>query len=116
MYHYSFMCYHSLRDYPCFIHSYRKFRIFDREIPTDISLPHYILNKPFSIPKNVPVTSDSEVFECRKAASVVRNIFAKLSAFIRAGISTQAVDDFVFYECMSNSVYPSPLGYNSFPK
>ncbi|KAF5403023.1 Methionine aminopeptidase [Paragonimus heterotremus] len=36
--------------------------------------------------------------------------------FLKPGLSTQDVDDFVFDRCMSKRVYPSPLGYHGFPK
>ncbi|CAH8618976.1 unnamed protein product [Heterobilharzia americana] len=99
-----------LRSHCRFLH------IYGRNIPSNIPLPPYITCKTDSVPSSIPVQNDLNVVDCQRAGAVVRQIFEALEKFIKPGLSTQDIDDFVFDQCMNRLVYPSPLGYRGFPK
>ncbi|CAL8097681.1 unnamed protein product [Calicophoron daubneyi] len=98
----------------------RQIHICNRDIPASIPLPPYVTNsgkKSQHDPPKVPVVhTEDAIADLRTACSFVRDIFTELENFIRPGLSTQDIDDFVYKSCISKQVYPSPLNYHGFPK
>lgn len=94
----------------------RGLHLFGRELPSHIPIPEYIHKAHLNIPATAPIQSDLLIADAKTAGGIVREIFTAVEGFIRPGLSTQAIDDFVFNYCVSKSVYPSPLGYRGFPK
>ncbi|KAH9589987.1 TBC1 domain member 31 [Schistosoma haematobium] len=92
----------------------RFLHIYGRDIPSKIPLPPYITKKVDLTLSTVAVQSERNINEYKRAGSLIHQIFNDLEKFIRPGLSTQDIDDFVFNRCLSKSVYPSPLGYKCF--
>lgn len=97
-------------------HLSRSVNVFGRDVPSWIPLPPYIRNQTVPIPTFPLSHSTESISQLRQAGSIVRSLFEELESFLRPGLSTQDLDDFIFHSCLSKKVYPSPLGYLGFPK
>ncbi|KAG5443464.1 Methionine aminopeptidase 1 [Clonorchis sinensis] len=101
----------------CRFHPFaRTLKLCGRDIPSSIIPPPYVLNEKVTVP-NVPLVHSSESIEqLRHAGSIVHQLFEELRQFLKPGLTTQDVDNFIFAACIAKHVYPSPLGYCGFPK
>jgi methionyl aminopeptidase len=61
------------------------------------------------------IKSEQEIVTMRQSGKVTGRILNELSDFIRPGISTGAIDDFVSEIIRKNGMTPSFLGYNGYP-
>ncbi len=52
----------------------------------------------------------------RKAGHLAAQALDLVTEFVRPGVSTQALDDFVFGFAMEHGAYPAPLGYRGYRK
>ncbi|OON13834.1 putative methionine aminopeptidase, type I [Opisthorchis viverrini] len=101
----------------CRFHPFaRTLKLCGRDIPSSIIPPPYVLNQKATVP-NVPIIHSFESIEqLRHAGSIVHQLFEELRQFLKPGLTTQDVDNFIFAACIAKHVYPSPLGYCGFPK
>lgn len=61
------------------------------------------------------IKSDQEIDIMRESGKVTAHILKELEKFIRPGISTMDIDQFVEKTILSNNMIPSFKGYNGFP-
>lgn len=61
------------------------------------------------------IKSEQEIVTMRQSGKVTGRILSELFDFIRPGISTAAIDDFVSEIIRKNGMTPSFLGYNGYP-
>jgi len=61
------------------------------------------------------IKSEQEIVTMRQSGKVTGRILSELEDFIRPGISTGAIDDFVSEIIRKNGMTPSFLGYNGYP-
>jgi methionyl aminopeptidase len=89
-----------------------------REVPADIPRPPYALDKhgrPRERDSARP--KDPETIELmRVAGRAAAEVLQVVGAAVRPGITTDELDAIAHEECIKRGGYPSPLGYNGFPK
>jgi methionyl aminopeptidase len=89
-----------------------------RPVPADIERPSYALDKhgrPRERDSARP--KDPETLELMRAAGkAAAEVLAVVGAAVRPGITTDDLDAIAHEECIRRGGYPSPLGYNGFPK
>ena len=61
------------------------------------------------------IKSEQEIVTMRQSGKVTGRILSELDDFIRPGISTAAIDDFVSEIIRKSGMTPSFLGYNGYP-
>lgn len=61
------------------------------------------------------IKSEQEIVTMRQSGKVTGRILSELFDFIRPGISTEAIDEFVSEIIRKNGMTPSFLGYNGYP-
>ncbi len=62
-----------------------------------------------------PKTPD-EIERMRRAGRAAAEVLAEVGAAVRPGITTDELDAICHAACIARGGYPSPLGYNGFPK
>ena len=89
-----------------------------REVPAHIAKPPYALD-----PKGRPGVRESSapkdaetLAKMRVAGKAAAEVLAAVGAAIRPGVTTDELDAITHDECIKRGGYPSPLGYNGFPK
>jgi methionyl aminopeptidase len=89
-----------------------------REVPDHIARPSYALDRhgrPRERESARPKT-DEEIELMRRAGRAAAEVLAVVGAAVRPGITTDELDAIAHEECIKRDGYPSPLGYNGFPK
>jgi len=89
-----------------------------REVPADIPRPAYALDRhgrPKERESARPKTPE-EVEGMRRACRAGAEVLAVGGAAVRPGITTDELDAIVHAACIERGGYPSPLGYQGFPK
>jgi methionyl aminopeptidase len=89
-----------------------------RQVPPQIPRPPYALDK-HGRPKERDSArpKDPETIELmRVAGKAAAEVLAVVGAAVRPGITTDELDAIAHEECIRRGGYPSPLGYNGFPK
>ncbi len=89
-----------------------------REVPADIPRPPYA-NDPKGRPgvRESSAPKDAETLvKMRRAGQAAAEILQLVGAAVRPGITTDELDAIAHEECIKRGGYPSPLGYNGFPK
>ncbi len=89
-----------------------------REVPAEIPRPSYALDsrgRPRNRESGKPKTAE-EIALMRVAGRAAAEVLATVGAAIRPGITTDELDAIAHAECIKRGGYPSPLGYNGFPK
>jgi methionyl aminopeptidase len=87
-----------------------------RDVPTHIGRPSYADS---GIPEDwdEPRVKSPEVLErMRRAGAVAAEILRLAGEFVRPGITTDEIDEYVHQLHVERNAYPSPLNYNGFPK
>lgn len=89
----------------------------ERQVPAHIERPPYA--RGLGVPRDYPppqIHSAAGQDKMRKAAAVAAEVLDRAGELVKAGISTDQIDDFVHRFTISRGAYPSPLGYMGFPK
>jgi len=89
-----------------------------REVPASIPRPDYALDRhgrPQSRGSSAP-KSFEEVALMRAAGRAAAQVLAEVGAAVRPGVTTDELDAVCHAACVARGGYPSPLGYNGFPK
>jgi methionyl aminopeptidase len=89
-----------------------------REVPDHIARPSYALDKhgrPRERDSARPKTPE-EIELMRAAGRAAAEVLQVVGAAVRPGVTTDELDAIAHEECIKRGGYPSPLGYNGFPK
>ncbi len=89
-----------------------------REVPADIVRPPYA-NDPKGRPgvRESSAPKDAETLaKMRRAGKAAAEVLATVGAAVRPGVTTDELDAIAHAACIERGGYPSPLGYNGFPK
>jgi methionyl aminopeptidase len=87
-----------------------------RTLPDSIGRPPYA-ETGIPIPWDEPRSKSPEVIaRMRRAGSVAAEILRLAGEFVRPGITTDEIDEYVHQLHIERDAYPSPLNYNGFPK
>ncbi|KAJ0182419.1 hypothetical protein K1T71_001788 [Dendrolimus kikuchii] len=88
-----------------------------RKVPDNIARPNYVLNKEnYRIPI-VPEIKDTEQIEgMRRSCQLASSILAQVAKFVKPGVTTDDIDEFIHNLTIEAGAYPSPLNYKGFPK
>jgi len=116
---------------PCWCGSGRKYKrchkpLEGRVLPGIVSprrpVPEHIVRPPYAVSGVVqrwaePLVKSPDVIQrMRRAGAVAAEVLALAGAQVRPGITTDEIDVFVHERCIERGAYPSPLGYNGYPK
>ncbi|HUR13204.1 MAG TPA: type I methionyl aminopeptidase [Mycobacteriales bacterium] len=89
-----------------------------RTVPDHIARPPYVADpegRPGTRESGAP--KDAETIEkMRRAGRAAAEVLQVVGAAVRPGITTDELDAIAHEECIARGGYPSPLGYNGFPK
>jgi methionyl aminopeptidase len=89
-----------------------------REVPEQIARPPYA-DDPQGRPgvRESAAPKDAETLaKMRVAGKAAAEVLAAVGAAVRPGVTTDELDAIAHDECVKRGGYPSPLGYNGFPK
>ncbi|MFN2538267.1 MAG: type I methionyl aminopeptidase [Mycobacteriales bacterium] len=89
-----------------------------REVPESIARPPYA-DDPRGRPgvRESSAPKDAATIEkMRRAGKAAAEVLQAVGAAVRPGITTDELDVIAHEECVKRGGYPSPLGYNGFPK
>ena len=89
-----------------------------REVPAGIARPSYALDphgRPGERESSRPKTAE-EIALMRAAGRAAAEVLAAVGAAVSPGVTTDELDRIAHDECVRRGGYPSPLGYNGFPK
>ncbi|KAL0267715.1 UNVERIFIED_CONTAM: hypothetical protein PYX00_009906 [Menopon gallinae] len=87
-------------------------------VPRFIPCPPYIrrTTRDDIVPKLPEVKNSEEVEKMRKSCALAREVLDELGRHVKVGVTTDALDKIAHKMCIENNAYPSPLGFNGFPK
>jgi methionyl aminopeptidase len=89
-----------------------------REVPESIARPPYALDpkgRPRA-PKSAAPKDAVTIARMRVAGKAAAEVLQAVGAAVRPGITTDELDAIAHEECLKRGGYPSPLGYNGYPK
>ena len=89
-----------------------------REVPAHIPRPDYALDargRPSSRESGRPKDAET-IALMRVAGRAAAEVLQAVGDAVRPGITTDELDAIAHEECVKRGGYPSPLGYNGFPK
>jgi methionyl aminopeptidase len=89
-----------------------------REVPAHIPRPPYA-NDPHGRPgvRESAAPKDAETLaKMRVAGKAAAEVLALVGAAVKPGVTTDELDAIAHEACIARGGYPSPLGYNGFPK
>lgn len=66
--------------------------------------------------KTIPVYSKEDIEGIRESCRIGRLVLDEAHKIIKAGITTEEIDDVVYNKTIELGGYPSPLNYYNFPK
>ena len=89
-----------------------------RKVPLHIKKPPYAgwLRQTPKKPQDVEIKTDAQILAMRDVCAIARDILNLAGEKVKAGLTTDAIDEFVHSLCIAKGVYPSPLRYCGFPK
>jgi methionyl aminopeptidase len=89
-----------------------------REVPEQIARPPYADDpQGRSGVRESAAPKDAETLaKMRVAGKAAAEVLAAVGAAVRPGVTTDELDAIAHDECVKRGGYPSPLGYNGFPK
>ncbi|RUS89352.1 hypothetical protein EGW08_002872 [Elysia chlorotica] len=87
-----------------------------RCIPSSIHVPSYVSSSQLKTPSIIEIKTDEQISQMLPACRLAASILQQVDKNIKAGITTDDIDDMVFTKCIESGAYPSPLLYKGFPK
>ena len=89
-----------------------------REVPAEIGRPPYASDaKGRPRERESAAPKDAETIQkMRRAGKAAAEVLALVGAAVRPGVTTDELDAVAHNACIERGGYPSPLGYNGFPK
>jgi len=94
-----------------------------KAVPKEITKPEYASTKDgnpsptgLKMPWDIHVNSPEEIAGIRKSARFAREVLDLAGQAVKAGVTTEEIDQLVHDETIKRGGYPSPLNYCGFPK
>ena len=89
-----------------------------RGVPTSIERPSYVANGGVPTDEQGPLTlrTPDEIDRMRRTGRAAGELLASMAERIKPGITTDELDAIVHERAIEIGAYPSPLGYQGFPK
>ena len=92
-----------------------------RSVPASIPKPDYASDgrtkhTPRQFPWDIEVKTDEEIAGMREACRLARQVLDTAGRQLRAGMTTDEIDQIVHDETIKRGAYPSPLNYSGYPK
>lgn len=87
-----------------------------REVPAHIKVPGYVLGQPIPPQRSIELKTAEDIEAMREVCSMAAYIRRFAGNLVRPGITTDEIDQKTHDEIIRLNAYPSPLGYNNFPK
>lgn len=86
-------------------------------VPSHIQRPPYVNTRQFPGISSGPEVHDERGIECMRASGrLAAQVLECAGTLVKAGITTDEIDQAVHQMIIDNGAYPSPLGYGGFPK
>lgn len=63
----------------------------------------------------IQLKTEKDIDGIRKSCKLLAKLFQELDSFIKEGLSTKTIDEFVYDFAIKNKAYPSCLGYEGYP-
>jgi len=87
-----------------------------RHVPKEIKRPPYILGST-DIKQHFPeIKTKQQIEEIRPACTLAAEVLRHVGEVIQVGMTTDDIDAVVHQRAIAAGAYPSPLGYQGFPK
>jgi len=87
-----------------------------RPVPEHIGRPPYAATGQVDDLDEPRIKSPETIERMRHAGAVAAEILRLAGAFVRPGMTTEEIDEYVHQLHVERDAYPSPLNYNGFPK
>ncbi|MGI9051041.1 MAG: type I methionyl aminopeptidase [Ilumatobacteraceae bacterium] len=87
-----------------------------RPVPEHIGRPPYAATGQVEDLDEPRIKSPETIERMRHAGAVAAEILRLAGAFVRPGLTTEEIDEYVHQLHVERDAYPSPLNYNGFPK
>ncbi len=87
-----------------------------RPVPEHIGRPPYAATGQVDDLDEPRIKSPETIERMRHAGAVAAEILRLAGAFVRPGLTTEEIDEYVHQLHVERDAYPSPLNYNGFPK
>ena len=87
-----------------------------RSVPDHIAKPPYAATGTVARMPESAVKTPDVIARMRTAGATAAEVLRLAGAFVRPGITTDAIDEYVHQLCIDRGAYPSPLNYSGYPK
>ncbi|XP_012289173.1 methionine aminopeptidase 1D, mitochondrial isoform X2 [Orussus abietinus] len=86
-------------------------------VPSHIPKPLYSESTiPCQSPKNPEIKNQNQIECMGHSCSLAKRVLNQVQGFIKPGITTDLLDEYIHELIINNAAYPSPLNYKGFPK
>lgn len=101
------------RNDPCWCGSGKKYKKchshFDEKL-------HEMKQKGYLVPSHKLIKNQEQIEGIRESAKINIAVLDYVAEHIKAGVTTQQIDDWVYEQTTSRGAIPAPLNYEGFPK
>ncbi len=87
-----------------------------RPVPDEIDRPHYVATQTGSRRDVSDVQTPEAIERMRRTGAAAAEILREVGAAVAPGVTTDELDRITHEACLAAGGYPSPLGYDGFPK
>jgi methionyl aminopeptidase len=93
-------------------HSYADYAL---KVPKEIRKPPYLAGNGIKF-QHPQIKSPEEIQKMRKSCSFAKQTLDYAISLVKPGVTTEEINEKVFELVINSKVYPSPLGYEGYPK
>ena len=101
------------RNDPCWCGSGHKYK--NCHMDFDVKLSEY-RHKGSKVPSHAMIKNPEQIAAIRESAKINVSVLDYVAEHIKAGVTTQQIDDWVHEETVRHGGIPAPLNYEGFPK
>ena len=101
------------RNDPCWCGSGHKYK--NCHMDFDVKLSEY-RHKGSKVPSHAMIKNPEQIAAIRESAKINVSVLDYVAEHIKAGVTTQQIDDWVYEQTTSRGAIPAPLNYEGFPK
>ncbi|XP_062578530.1 methionine aminopeptidase 1D, mitochondrial-like [Saccostrea cucullata] len=133
---FTYCVYHAAKAHPMFSHVLSRVPTMNKQIKRgkfSIVLPHkttptrvvpsFIQKPPYAVtgvvgpkPVETEIKNEEQIQTMRNTCRLARKILDSAGKQLKAGMTTDEIDEYIHEMCIDNGAYPSPLLYNNYPK